>query len=429
MEKDVSDKQQLTKKLKLFEAIVNRSQDGIVVFNHLFEVMFANQTAGQILRSETAKLRGRSLSEFIPKPVRSKHEKLANLFGYSDQSRQELYDWRDIECCRTDGSQFPAKITVDKFVISGAQIYIVSLVDMTDIKYVARERWEAEINHFHVEQQKKYAIGTLHKNIDQSITRIAKSAQTIKDNFDIKPIKEAMGGIMKNAFAALSLSQRAIFISQITNHESDLNLVDKSLYGSFGRVRSIIEEIIANKAIKISWDIPGNTKDYKVKKCQTLEQIFYNIIEDSVNSLENNEITVKLSQIGQTGENKIDLEFYCRNSRFGIAQPIMDQVLSAPSLAELPKENNLKYDGMCLRLAKHLTEQFGGNMRVVSHPVEGTEVFVKLSVPLLKASKPTNSSSDEQGEVVSDEKGQKGSAKPPEGDEKSKVVAMRKKAS
>ena len=184
MEKDVPDTQQLTKKVKLFEAIVNRSQDGIVVFNNLFEVMFANQTAGQILGLEPAKLRGKALSDFIPKSVRSKHEKLASLFSYSEQSRQELYDWRGIECCRADGSQFPAKITVDKFIISGAQIFIVSLVDMTDVRAVAREKWQAEINHFHVEQQKKYAFGTLHKNIDHSITRIAKSAQTIKDNFD-----------------------------------------------------------------------------------------------------------------------------------------------------------------------------------------------------------------------------------------------------
>ncbi len=427
MEKDVPDRQQLIKKLKLFEAIVNRSQDGIVVFNHLFEVIFANKTAGHILRVEPAKLRGKSLSDFIPQSVRSKHEKLASLFSYSDQNRQELYDWRGIQCCRADGSLFPAKITVDKFIISGAHIFIVSLADMTDINNVAREKWEAEINHFHVEQQKKYAVGTLHKNIDQSITRIAKSAQTIRDNVDIKPVKEAMGGIMKNAFAALSLSQRAIFISQITKNESELNLVDKSLYGSFERIRSIIEDIVANKEIKIAWDIPGNTKDYKVKKCQILEQIFYNIIEDSLNGLENNEITVQLSQIGETEKGKINLEFYCRNSRYGIAQPIMDQVLSAPSVAELPKKNNLKYDGMCLRLARHLIEQFGGNMRVVSHPVVGTEVFVKLSVAAQGVTKKDQDEVKELDTVSADKEDTKRLQVP--GEDKQKILAMRRKAS
>ncbi len=431
MGNETSDTQQLAKKVKLFEAIINRTQDGILVFSHQFEVMFANNTAGDILGLTPAKLRGKSLNDFIPKDARSKHGKLVDLFNASSETKQELYDWRSIKCCKGDGSEFPAKITIDKFSISGSMVFIVSLIDMTDTAKIEQEKGYAEINHFLAEQQKKYSATTLHHNFENSINKIAKTAQTIKENFDIKLIKESMSGIMNYSFIALSLSQRAIYISESLNSKS-LTLIDKSLHGSFERIQNILEDAARAKQIKLIWDIPKVTKNFKIKQPQTIEQIFYNIIEDAIENAIGGEITIQMTQRKKEPENDLNIEFQCKNQRFGISQQVMDRVLNAASNHDIPTNNNLKLNGMRLRLAKQLIEQNKGKLRVISHPIEGTVVFVTIQLPILgetiepEKNKEADFKNETKQDKVSSLKKDKIS---PKDDMKQKVLAMRKKAS
>ena len=389
---ETTDTQQLLKKVKLFEAIVNKTENGIIVFNDQFEVIFANQSAGDMLGTSPSALRGAPLANFIPKDRRDKHEKLVSLFSVSDDTRQELYDWRTIQCCRQDGTEFPAKITIEKFIIAGAQVYITSVNDMTDITYVENKKNEVEMDHYYALQQKKYSAQTLQASLAKNLTKIAKIAQTLKANYDIKPLTEQLGVIMNSAFSSISLSQRAIFVSQLGEYDASLNLVDRSLYGSFERIRDLTEIEAMKKKLTVAWDIPSVSREFKVQQCQTIEQIFYSVVEDAIGNAVGGEITIQLSQLHQTKDNKINIEFQCSNSRFGVPQQIIDEVLNAPSNEDIPKKNNLFNNGMSLRLANHLTQQQGGKMRVISHPIEGTKIFIKLSVAEEKTKQNKNNS-------------------------------------
>jgi len=423
MGNETSDTQQLTKKVKLFEAIINRTQDGILVFSHQFEVMFANNTAGDILGLEPAKLRGKSLNDFIPKDVRPKHGKLVDLFNASNETRQELYDWRTIKCCKGDGTEFPAKITVEKFPISGSMVFIVSLIDMTDTAKIDQEKGDAEINHFLAQQQKKYSANTLYQNFDNSINKIAKMAQSMKENFDIKLIKESMSMIMNHSFTALSLNQRAIYISESLNSKP-LTLIDRSLHGSFDRIQNILEDAARTKQIKLIWDIPKVAKNFKLKQPQIIEQIFYNIIEDAIENAIGGEITIQMTQRKKEPESDLNIEFQCKNQRFGISQQVMDRVLNAASNHDVPSNNNLNLNGIRLRLAKKLIEQKEGKLRVISHPIEGTVVFATIQASILDE---TIASEKDKEEAPKEEaKTDKGLS--PKDDMKQKILAIRKKA-
>ena len=395
MGSEASDIQQLQKKVKLFEAIVNKTDNGIIVFNDQFEVIFANRYVSEMIGAPANELRGTSLSDFIPKDLRAKHDKLVNLFSVSNDTRQELFDWRAIQCCRQDGTQFPAKITIEKYIISGTNVYITSLIDMTDMTSIQKEKNQVELERYYVQQQKKYATQTLQISLFKNLTKIAKIAQTIKENYDLKPIKESMGTIMNTAFGALSMSQKAIFVSDEEAKEEELHLVDRSLYGSFERIRSLCETEAANKSLNVAWDIPSIAREFKVEQCQTLEQIFYCIIEDMIGNAKFGELTIQLSDLLLTKDNKVNLEFQCSSTRFGVPQHIIDQVLEASCSEAVPRKNNLVNKGMGLRLAHHLTQQLSGKMRIVSHPIEGTKVFLKCA---LDEAKPPNKAETEEAQ-------------------------------
>lgn len=379
--------EKLIKKVKLFEAIVNKTQDGIIVFNHQLEVMFANHAAGVILGDTPTNLRGKPLSQFIPQDVRSKHEKLVSMFSASEQTRQELFDWRDIQCRRCDGSLFPAQITIEKFTMSGALVYIVSLLDKTEIRGIETEKSETELSHLKTVLQKDYFVNTLQMNFEQSITKIAKSAQTIKDNFDTKAIQDAMNGIMNNAFAALTLCQKAQFISETTKDVQKFNLVDQSLYGSFDRIRSSFDAVMQKKHFKIIWDIPQTARKTKLEKCLIFEQILYCITEDTICNAIGGEVIIQLASLQENEDKTASIELLFRNSKFGVPQQVINTVLEASSSSDIPEGTNLHNKGMRLRLAKQLINQCDGTMSIHSHPIEGTEIVVNLCMDLQGAAK------------------------------------------
>jgi PAS domain S-box-containing protein len=384
--------QQLKKKVKLFEAIVDVTQDGIIVFNHLFQVVYSNANAGRLIGAAPEELRGKHLSTFIPKDSHKKHEKLVTMFSESEDVNRNLDDRNEIKCCRINGEEFPAKITINKYTISDQKAYIVSLRDMSDMDTAENETKIAELGQFREQQQKKCSAKTLQISMEKAITQIAKTAQAVKDTCGNRYVEEQMGQILQNSFTAMSVSQKAAFYSD-TGHTTDqYNLVDQSLAGALERIKTIIEEEIQGKDIALAWDIPGSAKKFKLQDCQRVEQVFYNIVEHATRNIRKGQITFQLDQLMVDENKNLTMNFECRNPQFGIAQQTMNRVLGAISAKTVPEVEELKNGGKCLRLAKQMAEENGGSLRVVTHPINGTHIYLQLTEPLLQtlADKVTN---------------------------------------
>jgi PAS domain S-box-containing protein len=380
-----SQAQQLQKKVKLFEAIVNKTQDGIIVFNHLCQVVYSNVIAGQLLGAAPEELRGKHLSHFIPQASQRKHEKLVAMFTESEDLRQSLDNWNETKCCRMNGEEFPAKITIEKYQMSGQTAFIVSLRDMSEVNLATEETKVAELGQFREQQQKKCSAKTLQVSMEKSITQIAKVAQAVKDSCGNRYIEEQMSHILQNSFTAMSVSQKAAFYTDTGHTIDQYNLVDQSLHGALDRIKQIIEEQIRGKDVALAWDIPASAKKFKLQDCQRVEQIFYNIVEHATRNLKRGQIVIQLDQLlVDENKNVITMNFECKNPQFGISQQIMDRVLNASSSKSVPEVKELPNGGRCLRLAKLMAEENRGNLRVVSHPINGTHIYLQLTESLVE---------------------------------------------
>ena len=381
------DAQQLTKKVKLFEAIVNRTHDAVLVFSHQLEVIFANPAANKLMRAKPGTLRGKPLSDFIPEDRRSTHEKQVKLFNIGSEDWLVLDEWRRLDCRRADGTLAAVKISMERLTIGGEQAYVVALKDMAECLKLEKEKSVAELRHFQAAQQQRWAGDTLQLSLEGAIKKIAKAAQILKDTERSSNVQEAAATIQANAFAALSMGQKAAFFSDNSNEiagAADGNidpfkLVDRTVQGSLDRIRTMVGMQAQQKNLQLKWQVPAAAREFKLENCSQVEQIFFNIAEHAVSNAIGGEIQIDLASISYGANKKINMEFECRMTQFGIAQQVVDRMLSAKSSDDMPDGTNLENNGMRLRLAKHLTEKMGGKMRVVSHPQEGTKIFVKLS--------------------------------------------------
>ncbi len=383
MGRDTQDIQLVMKRLKLYEAIVSKSQNGVLVFNDQMQVIFSNQTASKILGEQAAGLRGKSISEFIPPDIRAKHEKLVTHFRISKDYQQELPDWRRIECCRANGEAFPASITIEKITVSTSNVYIVFLNDMTDMVEMEKQSCQRELELFQARQQKKYSADTLQLKLQKNITQIAMSARSIKETYDLDPINVAMSNILTFAFSTLSLSQQVIYISGVSENNHKLQLVDNSLKGLLHRLQSTMEHQAAERGNTIELNVPTIAEKLDLQSDLTIEQILLNVIEDLIYNTSDSHIEITIPRIERGNKKQIKIEFQLKTSSYSNPCDLVNQLLNDPAKSTL-SENNLYKDGLCLKLAKHLTETLGGEMQVSSNPGQEVEIDIRLKTKILK---------------------------------------------
>ena len=372
------DQKQFQNKVKLFEAIIQHSQDGIIVFNDKFDAIFANEAFGELVEMDPSEIRGVSLSCFIPEAKRIYHEKLVLNFSQSKNEQQRLDEWRAIQCCRSDGTLFPARIIINKYHVSNRLIFIVSLRDMTQVLHFEQETNRAEFAQFQAEQRKRCLVKVLRFNLDKTIKDIGHEAQKITIQSLDEQTQTVIQTIRDKSQEISSIIQKAIILISKNTHDYDLPLVDRSLFGSLERIRMVMDEYAREKNLTLTWDIPTIVKNYHPQNAQIIEQIIYNILDDAIGNATAGQIQFGIKQIYEVSQHQVVMDMQCTNSRFGIAQTLVNEVLKAPCLSRVPKDTTLKYDGMCLRLAHYLTQQSNGLFHINSHPVEGTQVFIKL---------------------------------------------------
>ncbi len=371
-----------------YEAIIERTQDGILVFNDKLEVIFANESVINLVGGERSTIIGMDLSEFIPMDKRGSHEKLVSLFAISMDKTQQLNNWRSIKCRRLDGTEFPAKIIVHKFIKGDEMVYIVSIRDMSEFEAADAKAQSAEFNGFMQQQLQVCTADVLKFNLEKTIGRIAKSATDIKKSIAGQEVVNAMNEILGNSFAAMTICQSALFFSPLALKQGQVRLVNQTLKGTFDRMQLLFNEKAQFKKIFMDWKIPKDAGEYRLSDCHSIEQILYNIIDDSIETAERGSITVSVSKCSEdeNGENLL-LEFSIFNPSFGVPQHLMDEIFASDRTEDVSDDVNLKSAGMCLRLAKSLTENLGGKMLISSHPLNGTSIKAELTQPLIKVTK------------------------------------------
>lgn len=371
------------KRLKLYESIINKSQNGILVFNDKFEVIFSNTRSGEILNETPSTLRGRALSDFIPPIIRQQHDGYVDHFSITHEKRQELLDWRHIQCCRLDGSQFPASIVIEKVPVASSTVFIVFLEDMTEILEIENNRFEAELNYFQSYRQKEYANNSLQFHIEQNIAQIAKIVQSIKEVYDLKPITDAMSNIMQYGMSTLGLAQKSLYVSEIGKEGKKFNLVDQSLQGIFDRLQLVLGNQEQDTTPEIEWNTPVEAKEIFLKEDQTIEQILYNILEDLSKNAPSQKIKFNIPTLEKKEEGIIEIEFLIRLNGFGVSQNIMNMLLEAPKSQKLRELNTLHLEGLGFRLANNLTKRLNGKMSVKTLEGEWTTIQVYLKTPII----------------------------------------------
>lgn len=120
---EITDKKQLEKSLmnsrNRFEAVVEAAYDGIISVDENQNIKLINRAACDIFAAQKEDLMGQSLNLLIPHKHRRHHKGYVNSFGDSPISSRPMESRVTVRGLRSDGTEFPAEVTIAKINVGG----------------------------------------------------------------------------------------------------------------------------------------------------------------------------------------------------------------------------------------------------------------------------------------------------------------------
>ncbi|EAU54417.1 PAS domain S-box protein [Mariprofundus ferrooxydans] len=120
-------------------AVVEHTVDSVVVINHLGIIESVNPAVEKVFGYQASELLGNNVSMLMPEPHRGVHNDYISRFMDSGDARV-IGIGREVEAIRSDGSLFPAELTVSRFELDSGTHFAGTLRDLTQ-----RKKAEAEL--------------------------------------------------------------------------------------------------------------------------------------------------------------------------------------------------------------------------------------------------------------------------------------------
>ena len=127
----------LTQWLQL-QKIVNGSPEAMLLVMENGQIKLANLPAANVFLYPLEDLIGRSVEDLVPHAARNHHAKNRSHFVDENKARA-MSSNKSLMALRSDGTQFPAQISLTPFDINNQRAVIVSILDMTELKRFEHE--------------------------------------------------------------------------------------------------------------------------------------------------------------------------------------------------------------------------------------------------------------------------------------------------
>ena len=271
--------------------------------------------------------------------------------------------------------------------------FAVLFSDITGRKMFEKELIEAKISAENAVKSKQQFLSNMSHEIRTPLNSILGFANVL--------LKTELGVEQKEYLQAIKTSSKSLNL--LIDDILDLAKVDagkmtfqKQPFEIYKSVTSILHSFdlkIKEKNLKLIKEYDSKIPTMLLGDSLRLNQIFLNLLSNSVKFTHKGKITLGIKLLSETKEN-VTLEFAVTDTGIGIADNKLNSIFNLFEQAELSTSNSYGGTGLGLAIVKQLIEAQGGSVSVKSKFGEGSTFSFIL--PFGK----TNVKSEEENEIV-----------------------------
>lgn len=120
--------------------ILDIAEDGVVTVNAKQEIVLFNRGASKLFGYSPEEIAGQPLDRLLPAQFRATHSSQVADFGAAPETARPMGIRREVAGLRKDGSEFPAEVSISKFVTADGPLFTAIVRDVTE-----RRRYEAAV--------------------------------------------------------------------------------------------------------------------------------------------------------------------------------------------------------------------------------------------------------------------------------------------
>ena len=181
----------------------------------------------------------------------------------------------------------------------------------------------------------------------------------------------------------LALINDVLEMSRIESGKMELELDSMSLVIALEEVRDMFATQMKGKNISFSVDTSGVRDKFVVCDKNRLNRVLLNLLSNAYKFTPNDgKISVKLTQIGDSHDNKADYELRVKDSGIGMTPEFAAKVFEAFERERTSTVSKIQGTGLGMAITKSIIDLMGGNIRVETAPGQGTEFIINISFTL-----------------------------------------------
>ncbi|MBO4336035.1 MAG: response regulator [Desulfovibrio sp.] len=180
----------------------------------------------------------------------------------------------------------------------------------------------------------------------------------------------------------LSLINDILEMSRIESGKIELHAAPLQLPELLHELRTFLQAQVAEKKQSICIDACAVYNESVIVDRLRLNQVLLNLASNAVKyTPAGGRISIRLSQL-KAGEGTGDYEFRVKDNGIGMTKEFAVRIFDAFERERSSTISGIQGTGLGMAIAKHIVEMMGGSVRVDTEKGQGTEVTIRLTLPL-----------------------------------------------
>ena len=345
------------------QKLITENADGIIVVNERGVVQFVNPAALELF--------SKSQAELIGEPL-----------GFPVVNG----DYLEVDIPQCTQEILVAQMRVSQIQWQGADAYIVSLRDITQLKQAEEERVKLLKEAQAANRAKDEFLAVLSHELRTPLNPIVGWSQMLaKGNLSPTQIQKGAKIIQRNAELQTQLIEDILDISRIIRGKLELQVAPVNLATVINNAIDTVNLAAEAKSIQINTNLDPNIGLVRGDSTR-LQQAIWNLLSNAVKfTPDGGKVDVNLTTVGPENRSLVYARIQIKDSGKGIDSEFLPHIFDYFRQAESSKNRSEGGLGLGLAIVRRLVELHGGKVTATSAGLGKGATFTIL-LPILKTS-------------------------------------------